>query len=529
MELVIDSRHDEIDGSATARQTSGQLNDIIIHRKQQIGRMVDSMKHPTDSPTDAQSGKAGSLTEFATRPALKYVGFALLLAWHYALWFVPHMFTQTELLDERVTTAWLVNLGATVVFLLLIAFALGRKRHLSSYRALYVVAPALTCIGTLTLCLIPEVFTVPGLAYLLAFFLGATESAMWILWGERYACVKANFSLRHIGTTFGLALLGTIVLAWSLPTYVTTVFVSLLPLASGALLVAARRDGAHAFPVLLPKSAAQGGLKNMVVVSIITFLASVACYFLVAIIPWEALPTGDVTFTLGILGGAILMLGIAGISMVSKDKANIFKMFPWLIVLLIAAFGLFLADEATFLPAFIMATGISSLLEILLIMYFGILTSKGYVTPAVAFAFSGAFVRAGIAVGNTWAVAYEHAPELAFAITPETCLVLIVLLAVLLVPLVRQEFNIVALTAAPPTKAEIDEICSEVAKEFGLSGRESEILVLIARGYTTNNMAEKLVISPYTVNTHVRHIYEKMQIHKRSELLNYLNMQRSDF
>ena len=72
-------------------------------------------------------------------------------------------------------------------------------------------------------------------------------------------------------------------------------------------------------------------------------------------------------------------------------------------------------------------------------------------------------------------------------------------------------------------------MCADVAKEFNLSGRESEILVLIARGYTTNNMAEKLVISPYTVNTHVRHIYEKMQIHKRSELLNYLNMQRSDF
>lgn len=42
-------------------------------------------------------------------------------------------------------------------------------------------------------------------------------------------------------------------------------------------------------------------------------------------------------------------------------------------------------------------------------------------------------------------------------------------------------------------------------------------------------MAEKLVISPYTVNTHIRHIYDKTQIHKRSELLNYLNMQRSDF
>lgn len=477
----------------------------------------------------SKAGESGFLTEVMTRPALKYVGFALLLAWHYALWFIPHMFAQTELLDERVTTAWLVNLGATVIFLLLIALALGRKRHLSAYRPLYIAAPGLTCLATLAICLLPQAFIVPGLAYLLAFFLGATEAIMWILWGERYACVQANFSLRHIGTTFGLTLFAAIAIAWILPAFVTSVFVAALPIASGALLVAARRDGAHSFPVLLPKSTAQGGLKNMVVVSAITFLASTACYFLVAIIPWDALPTHDLSFTLGIVGGAIIMLGIAGISIASKDKASIFKMFPWLLVLLIAAFALFLADEAAFFPSFIMATGISSLLEILLIMYFGILTSKGYVTPAIAFAFSGAFVRAGIAAGNTWAVGYEHAPDLAFAFTPETCLALMCMLAVLLVPLVRQEFNIVALTAAPPTKAEIDEICSEVSKEFSLSCRESEILILIARGYTTNNMAEKLVISPYTVNTHVRHIYEKMQIHKRSELLNYLNMQRSDF
>ena len=195
----------------------------------------------------------------------------------------------------------------------------------------------------------------------------------------------------------------------------------------------------------------------------------------------------------------------------------------------IIAFSLFLADEGAYFPAFFVALGISALFEILLIMYFGILTSKGYTTPAVAFSFSGSFARAGIAVGNTLAVSYEHSPELAAAITPETCLVFIGMLAALLIPLVRQEYNIVALTTAPPTKAEIDKVCTEAAKEFELSGRECEILHLIARGYTANAIATKLVISPYTVNTHIRHIYDKMQIHKRSELLNYLNMQRSDF
>ena len=56
------------------------------------------MAHQSGEPAGSHDGAATSLTEFATRPALKYVGFALLLAWHYALWFVPHMFVQTELL-----------------------------------------------------------------------------------------------------------------------------------------------------------------------------------------------------------------------------------------------------------------------------------------------------------------------------------------------------------------------------------------------------------------------------------------------
>ena len=80
----------------------------------------------------ARKGRRGGAQGGAPRwPALKYVGFALLLAWHYCLWFISDIFIDTELLDAKVTTAWLVNLGATVISLAVIALLLGRKKHLT--------------------------------------------------------------------------------------------------------------------------------------------------------------------------------------------------------------------------------------------------------------------------------------------------------------------------------------------------------------------------------------------------------------
>lgn len=402
--------------------------------------------------SDAREGLTPSA--LFDRPLLKYVGFALLLAWHYVFWFVPNFFFHTQLLDKRVTLSWVASLLLTAVFLFILAGVLGRKRHLSDYSVVLPAAMIAASSGTVALGFFPFHLAPAGLYLVAIIILSASETTLWILWGERYACVKANFTINHIGTVFGITLFLCVFVASLLPPMITAPAAALLPLASGALLAFARKDEKRAFPVLLPRSATSSGFKNMFGVGFVTLLACAACYFLSCIIPWE----------------------------------------------------------------------------VLLIMYFGILTTKGYTTPALTFAMAGGFVRLGLAAGNSLALWYESmAAPVAQALTPPTCLAFMCLLAVVLVPLVRMEFSIVALTAAPPTRNEVEEICAEAAAEFGLSAREAEILLLIARGHTTNSMAEKLVISPYTVNTHIRHIYDKMQIHKRSELLNYLNMQRSDF
>ncbi len=51
----------------------------------------------------------------------------------------------------------------------------------------------------------------------------------------------------------------------------------------------------------------------------------------------------------------------------------------------------------------------------------------------------------------------------------------------------------------------------------GLSAREREVLALLARGYLYKEISDTLQISVPTVNTHIRHIYEKLHVRSRSQ------------
>ncbi len=54
-----------------------------------------------------------------------------------------------------------------------------------------------------------------------------------------------------------------------------------------------------------------------------------------------------------------------------------------------------------------------------------------------------------------------------------------------------------------------------------LTGREREILTLVAEGYTNREIADNLFISVKTVETHKANIMEKLNLHKRAELVRY--------
>lgn len=53
--------------------------------------------------------------------------------------------------------------------------------------------------------------------------------------------------------------------------------------------------------------------------------------------------------------------------------------------------------------------------------------------------------------------------------------------------------------------------------DFGLSDREREILSLLATGKSYKMIAEQCAISYYTVDSHIRKIYEKLHVHSMTE------------
>jgi two-component system response regulator NreC len=52
-----------------------------------------------------------------------------------------------------------------------------------------------------------------------------------------------------------------------------------------------------------------------------------------------------------------------------------------------------------------------------------------------------------------------------------------------------------------------------------LTDRENEIISYIVNGYTSSEIAKKLIISPYTVNNHRRNIFRKLNINSKGELI----------
>lgn len=65
----------------------------------------------------------------------------------------------------------------------------------------------------------------------------------------------------------------------------------------------------------------------------------------------------------------------------------------------------------------------------------------------------------------------------------------------------------------------LEEKAALVSRCYGLTSRESDVLRILAKGHGLGRVQEELFISEGTAITHRRHIYQKLDVHAKSELI----------
>ena len=67
--------------------------------------------------------------------------------------------------------------------------------------------------------------------------------------------------------------------------------------------------------------------------------------------------------------------------------------------------------------------------------------------------------------------------------------------------------------------AHAPQIASLLLDAYGLSAREQAVTLCVLQGLSTTDIAERLFISPYTVQDHLKAIFEKVEVRSRKALV----------
>lgn len=76
-----------------------------------------------------------------------------------------------------------------------------------------------------------------------------------------------------------------------------------------------------------------------------------------------------------------------------------------------------------------------------------------------------------------------------------------------------------ALSAIVGASDSLEKVCDTIASQFGLSSRETEVLLLALKGRSNERIAQELFIAKSTADTHMRRIYAKCGIKGRQDLI----------
>lgn len=164
--------------------------------------------------------------------------------------------------------------------------------------------------------------------------------------------------------------------------------------------------------------------------------------------------------------------------------------------------------------------------KVLLWALFAYISRASHVHPVRVFAVGEACISAGLLAGNgCMRLIASLSPGIgngSIGLIVDLCVALLLFAYIF----VLNERKIIAIATKDaddkPHQQRFTARCHALAGERQLSKRETEILILFARGRSAARIADDLYISSGTVSTHLRNIYRKLEVHSRQELIDLI-------
>ena len=388
-----------------------------------------------------------------------------------------------------------------------------------SRRDSFILAGGLTALGT---ALIPvSLGLLAGAAALVLFLIGAAAASfgnalLIIMWGELWSALATGRVGRHLYASYTFAFV-LFFIAYAMPKAVAIGYATALPVVSAAILAACKSEPRRE-PSVIPLD-----IKTVPVGRLLL------CVFLISVVwgtsqgmldPYAGNDGHFMARALLLAGGGIGAITLS--MMVSQAPSEAAALYRPVIPAMVIGLILLLLEPMPypFIGCGLIIMGVYCL-DMLMMLVSTDVAFRGRISVAASFGVTILVARTGTLTGTFLADWLPMLPVWSSQMHTD-----VFLLAVLVLAIIGMLFFTIAdvqrLYVTPRSGAadtSLEEKCAAIATMGKLTNRESEVIVLLARGRSVPYISDELSIAQGTTKHHVSNIYRKLGVADRQGLL----------
>ena len=468
--------------------------------------------------------------------ALQYLGYGFFWAWAWILFFSSVLLSsQTHGLSAIAGIGTSVP-GVEALALLLMSLFADRASGPKGRRAMLLGACILGPLSTLAIAFGSQLDGTAWLTVSLSGMagLGIVAACMNWLWGTLYSTMDLNRATVYMSGSVALGACVYLGVTY-MQSGAALVVASLLPVVSASMVLLASR-GHRSSPAESRRD------RRPTPTFLWRLLLAVAIYAAVfgvlqGITAVKDAQVFDVSNRYRLLGSGLVGLSIAVGTLTLARTRRISRTYRMVLPTMVAGLLLlpFLGGDRRAFAGVLVAVGFQCFDIVTWLASFDVARRLG-LSPVKVFGFGRAANAGGVCVGGLVMLAVGSAVTMSQSVMTALALAAVFLLVVTSTLVLDESVLFSGKdTAARPEPLAGGEgysgswrqRCERVANDHGLTPREQEVMILLAKGRDAEYIQNALVISNHTVKTHRCHIYSKLDIHSQQELLDLIEGYKS--